>query len=365
MVVKAWLSVVVCVPALVACAFGCAAKPVEAVEGASANLSTDARAKTSEYLDSAASSWVSKSDWGFVQGGRCVMSCHTTVPFMMARKKLPAEVSATSALGTVRGYVEARVNNWQNVAPLYAWVPQNSRGTESVVNMVALVSDDVSTGDHSLSDVAKRALAAMWNEQQADGSFMWWDSFSLAPWENTEAKVWGNALAAFTVGKAPATYLESLSAGDRAKAEKLDAYLRARATDSAHPEPLHNRAMILLASTTRPILDSSTKDDIATAIRAAQSSDGSFSAGSLGLSVAGGAAAAARPHAYATAFFTYVLREAADTTGAVANGQAWLEAHQRADGAWESKSLNKPSATFNNQIATDAATAWSVLALSP
>jgi hypothetical protein len=27
----------------------------------------------------------------------------------------------------------------------------------------------------------------MWAEQQTDGSFRWWSSFTLAPWENGES----------------------------------------------------------------------------------------------------------------------------------------------------------------------------------
>src|SRR5262245_57178322 len=103
----------------------------EAVEVSETNLSSQARAKANAFIDDAAVSWVSKDDWGFVQGGRCVMSCHTTVPFMMLAGARTATANADagtssdggtsdsgtsdagpSALATVRGHVEARVNSW-------------------------------------------------------------------------------------------------------------------------------------------------------------------------------------------------------------------------------------------------------------
>lgn len=365
-----WTAAVLVAPALHA--LGCSASPkVEEIETSSSTLAPQSRIKTAEYLDQAASSWVEKDDWPFVQGGRCVLSCHTTLPYMMVRSKLPAvNGGSATTLATVRGYVEARVNDWTNLPALYAWVPHESRATEAVVNAFALVSADVASTSGgasmpALSATARKALAVMWNEQQPDGSFLWWDTFSLAPWENADARVWGSALADLAVGMAPASYVAGMTTEEKAKLALLESHLRARASDTARPEPLHNRAMILLAASRRPtLLASSSKTAIADAIRGAQTADGSWNAASLGLAVSGGAAAGASSHAYATAFFTHVLAQSGDTVAA-ARGRAWLEAHRRADGAWDAMSLNKPDVSFNNQLITDAATAWAVMALSP
>src|SRR5205085_10160145 len=95
-----------------------------------------------------------------------------------------------------------------------------------------------------------------------------------------------------------------------------------------------------------------------------QSPGGSWPASSLGFTVSGGASAGSSAHAYATAYFTYVLAENADPLDATAvtDGRAWLDTHQRFDGAFEAKSLNAPTEAFHNQLMTEAATAWSILA---
>ena len=359
---RAWSAVIVLVPALYAFACSAPTSNDDVVESAAANLSSEALVKSTAYLDRQATAWVSKTDWSFVQGGRCVMSCHTTAPFMMVRSQLPQTTGAASenAFAVVRGLVENRVNNWSSVAPLYSWVPAQSRGTEAVLNAFALVAAD--SGATELSATARKAVSLMWNEQQPDGSFKWWDSFNLAPWENGEAGLWGAALVDLTIGLAPASYGTSMTEQEKAKLDRLEGYLRTKAEDSARP--LNNRAMILLASTYRPsLLPASTAKKIADSMRALQAADGSWTASSLGFTVAGGASAGASAHAYATAFYTYVLGRTGDDASA-AKGRAWLEAHRRADGAWEAKSLNSPNDEFNNQQITDAATAYAMMALT-
>jgi hypothetical protein len=361
----AWLAVLV-LP--VTFAFACsspAAESGEDVETASAELSAQAKLRTATFLDRAALAWVGKTDWGFVQGGRCVMSCHTTVPFMMVRSKLPdASTASTNALATVRGYVEARVNAWATAAPLYSWVASDSRGLEAILNAFALVAADAPSG--ALSATAKTALAAMWAEQKSDGSFPWWSTFTLAPWENAESGLWGAALADVAIGMAPPSYVTGMTKMETTKLASLEAYLRASASTST--PALHNRAMVLVAASRRPtLLPSATKTQIADAIRALQATDGSFSASSLGFTVSGGATAGAAPHAYATAFYTWVLAQSGDAadTLRVTRGRAWLEAHQGIDGSWAAKSLNKPTTAWNNQLMTEAATAYAALALVP
>jgi hypothetical protein len=59
-----------------------------------------------------------------------------------------------------------------------------------------------------------------------------------------------------------------------------------------------------------------------------------------------------------------VLAENADPIDAtrVTKARQWLDVHQRTDGAWEAKSLNSPTDAWNNQLMTEAATAWGILA---
>ncbi len=358
-----WLVAGLVIPTIYA--LGCSpsvAGDDEVVQSSASDFTAQAKAKTTAFLDDAAISWVSKDDWGFVQGGRCVMSCHTTVPFMLVRSKLsapsttpastsgsiPSTPSTPSAMTTVRGYVEDRVNNWATVAPLYNWVAASSRGLEAVLNAFALVASDAPSG--TLSPIAKTALQYMCA-----------------------------ALADYMIGLTPASYTTNMTPAEKSKLAALENYLRSKvaappasssssssSTPSSAIAPLNNRAMILLAATRRPsLLTQTVKDALADEIRNLQSADGSWSAGSLGFTVSGGTSATNAAHPYATAFFTYVLAQTGDTSSAVTSGRAWLEAHQRSDGAWEAKSLNAPTDAFNNQLITEASTAYAALALLP
>lgn len=351
--------------ALVACGAPSLGVESEAVETTTTDLSAQATGKMTTFLDQATLSWVGKSNWGFVQGGRCLMSCHTTVPFVMGRAKLPAGTGTTAnASSTLRGYVETRVNDWSTVAPLYSWVAADSRGLEAVLNALALVAMDAPSGTLGLT--AKKALVNMWAEQKSDGSFPWWTTFTLAPWENPDAGVWGAALADYTIGITPASYVTGMTTAEKTKLENLEAFLRTKTTSTV---PLHNRAMILLAASKRPtLLTAATKTQIADAIRALQSATyGTWPASAMGFSVSGGTTAAAAPHAYATAYYTHVLASNGDPADAprIAKARAWLEANQKADGSWAAKSLNAPTEDWNNQLMSEAATAWAAMALVP
>src|SRR4051812_35923393 len=78
----------------------------DVVESTETNLSAQGMKKANAFLDAAAVSWVTKDDWAFVQGGRCVMSCHTTVPFMLVQGTRAVSADAgvdagSAALATV------------------------------------------------------------------------------------------------------------------------------------------------------------------------------------------------------------------------------------------------------------------------
>src|SRR5205823_1128282 len=161
----------------------------------------------------------------------------------------------------------------------------------------------------------------------------------LTPWEDTLATVWGAALAAYAVRLAPG-YLDTMSSEDRAHLARLDALLVTRAAD---PEtPLHHRAMIAIAAPAA--VDALA---IRRAIAQLQRPDGSWDAASLG--VGGGHDA----HAYATAFYTFVLATLGDRDAAE-RGRTWLRAHEQG-GAWLAPSISHPDKDFNNQLMSDAA----------
>src|SRR5262245_17956181 len=112
---------------IVACRAASTSDESVEVETTETNLSSQGKQKANAFLDGAAVAGVSKDDWGFVQGGRCVISCHTTVPFMLvagsratiadaAADASPVDAGTNAALAMVRGHVESRVNSWATLS---------------------------------------------------------------------------------------------------------------------------------------------------------------------------------------------------------------------------------------------------------
>ena len=263
------------------------------------------------------------------------MSCHTTVPFLLVREHLPGPSSASTEL---RAFVENRVSTWSNARPLYDWIPDKSRGTESVVNAFALAA----LHSPAMSD----AFAAMWAQQRPDGSFAWWDEFKLTPWEDEAAPTWGAALAELAVTLAP-DYVARMSAADRDHLALLEQLLARRAADPS--VPLHHRAMIVRVA--RPgVVAAPAREAILVAIRRAQHADGSWDAAALGVGVT-----TTEPHAYATAFFTFVTGDE--------RGKSWLRAHLHG-GTLAAPSITKPGDAQHDLYMSDAATAYAALALT-
>ena len=129
----------------------------------------------------------------------CV-SCHTTLPYALARPRLRASVGerqASSTEATLEENVLKRVRQWNEIAPYYpdqtAGVPRTSqsRGTESVLNAAVLAARDASAG--TLSADTRTAFANMWALQMKTGelSGAWvWLHFRLEPWESDQAPYW-------------------------------------------------------------------------------------------------------------------------------------------------------------------------------
>src|SRR2546426_2410404 len=105
----------------------------------------------------------------------CV-SCHTAVPYAMARPALRsalAEQAPTPIERRLLDNVTKRVRMWKEVEPFYPdktrGVPKTaeSRGTEAVLNALILAGYDVATGN--LSADTRLAFKSMWAEQLKTG----------------------------------------------------------------------------------------------------------------------------------------------------------------------------------------------------
>jgi squalene-hopene/tetraprenyl-beta-curcumene cyclase len=332
------------------------------------------RKAAAAYLDQRATWWTTWPNAQRDHGTFCV-SCHTALPYALARPALRqplGETGASPGEAALLANITKRVMMWRDVEPFYPdqtrGVPKTSesRATEAILNAVILARRDAAAG--SLSDEGRRALDNMWALQMKTGeqTGAWtWLQFHNEPWEGDSSPFHGATLAAIAVHSAPGGYAAAPELQDRVKA--LHDYLR----KANEKQPLLSRAMLLWASTTAPsLLARDAQQAIVDALLRAQQEDGGWSTASLGSwKRADGTALDARSDGYATGLVTFALESVADarTKPQVTRARAWLSAHQDpASGGWFAASLNKQRdpASDVGKFMSDAATAYSVLALT-
>jgi squalene-hopene/tetraprenyl-beta-curcumene cyclase len=205
------------------------------------------------------------------------------------------------------------------------------------------------------SDAYDRMWALQIHEGAAKGAWNW---FNLAedPWEMPESRFYGAAMAALVV---PA------KDQSRTGAQELIAYL----SREQAAQPLHNRLMLLWASTRFPeALPAPARVAIVDEVWNKQQADGSWTTDALGpFQTHPNAPHAEGGNAYATAFAAYVLQQAgAVSKPKLARALAWLRTHQNAQcGCWQAVSMNKQfePGSMQSKFMTDAATSFAVLAL--
>ena len=346
-----------------------AAQP--AVEPASPGF--DARAAAA-YLDARAAWWAAWPNAARDRGTFC-MSCHTTLPYALARPALRTvlgERQPSMAETRIVDNLLTRARNWRDIEPFYPdqtrGVPKTSesRAIEAVMNALVLSRRDTSSG--RLSDDTRTALAVMWSLQMKTGpnNGAWtWLNFNYEPWESPNSPYFGASLAALAIGAAPDGYARSADIQDRLKA--LRGYFeRQHATVS-----LHNQLMGIWASARVPdLLSPAQRQATIAAVYALQQDDGGWSASSLGTyQRVDKTQNDTKSDGYGTALAALALQEAGVTRDEphVAKALTWLRRHQdRATGAWSATSLNKqrdPESDIG-KFMSDAATAYAVLALT-
>jgi squalene-hopene/tetraprenyl-beta-curcumene cyclase len=324
------------------------------------------------YLDGRMSWWM---DWP--QSARdhetfCV-SCHTVLPYALARPTLRAALTeqASPIERRLTDNVAKRVRMWERVEPFYPdktrGVPKTaeSRGTESILNALILVSQD--SPGNALSADAKLALENMWGEQlktgEAKGAWSWLQ-FHNAPWEG-DSQYYGATLAAIAVGAAPDSYRSSPGIQDGMK------LLRDYLTRERESQTLFHRVMLLWASARVPgLLTPPQQKAIAAEALGKQQPDGGFSMSSFvgGWKRKDNTPLEANSDGYATGIVIYALQQTgmAGDQDPVKRALAWLERNQdKAEGRWLAYSLNKQRDLSSDvgKFMSDAATAHAVLAL--
>src|SRR6476646_4052526 len=134
------------------------------------------RKAAAAYLDQRAAWWASWPNAQRDHGTFCV-SCHTALPYALARPSLRqplGETAPSAAEAALVANVVKLVTNWRDMEPFYPdqlrGIPKTSesRATEAILNAVILSRRDARAG--TLSDETRRALDNMWALQMKTGA---------------------------------------------------------------------------------------------------------------------------------------------------------------------------------------------------
>jgi squalene-hopene/tetraprenyl-beta-curcumene cyclase len=347
------------------------------VSGASATSNAPSsgswnRQAAAAYLDSREVWW---QEWPRAQKdhGTICISCHTVVPYAMARPALRQELSETAMAAPEKimmDSVEKRVSHWSEMVPFYSDAASGpgktaeSHATEAVLNAVILASYDARQGH--LRPVTRTAFDAAWalQEEAGERAGAWkWQDFHLGPWEAGESGYQGAALLMVEVGGAPDKYVSDATV--RVHVERLRDYLRRYYA----VQPLMNQLYVLWASAKMSgLLTKDEKKVLLEKVRSLQQADGGWRLASIDRKQRlDSSAEPADSDGCATAVAVLALEAAGLSRGddTLTRGVTWLEQHQQKDGRWLASSLNKQRDPMSDAglFMSDAATGYAVLAL--
>jgi squalene-hopene/tetraprenyl-beta-curcumene cyclase len=326
------------------------------------------------YLDTRATWWTTWSGAKRDRGTYC-MSCHTTLPYALARpelRKLVGEAAPSATENQIFGNLLTRAKGWREMEP---WYPDQTRGIpktsesraiEAVMNALVLSRRDSSAG--TLSEDTRTAFDVMWALQMKTGpeSGAWtWLNFKLEPWESPNSPYFGASLAALAIGAAPGGYANSPDVAERVKG--LREYFRRQHGKVSLLNQLYG---LWAASSVSDLLTPEQRQATIDSAFAHQSADGGWSTASLGAyKRVDQTEPDTTSDGYATALATLALQSAGmhSSEPRVSRGLDWLRRNQdRATGQWVAVSPNKKRdpASDIGKFMSDAATAYAVLSLT-
>jgi squalene-hopene/tetraprenyl-beta-curcumene cyclase len=349
-------------------------------------------AAAARYLDDRMDMWFQNADkLQTGKGSASCISCHTVVPYAMARpilRKSLRENTPTPQETRLLDEVVRRVDTYGSHEPFYSSSEKESQGVESVVNLLILAGEDSRSDRHDASDATRKANQEFWKQQRPDGAWNWFD-FSNEPWEAANSVYYGAALAAIAEG----TYQGLAISSDQETTNHL-ARLRSYLNEKFPEQNLYDQAWMLLASSRlEGLLSREESGALMTRLISKQNDDGGWSLYALGSWTWSKSSppftpkskidslVLSRSDGYATGFLAYALREA----GLPANDPVltratdWLKANQKEcqiDSnhwkCWRTYSLNYDrehsegrGEPWRRMFMSDAATAFAVLALLP
>ena len=325
------------------------------------------------YLDGRITWWMGWRSAARDHDTFCV-SCHTVLPYAMARPAMRAALGEQEISPTERkllANVGKRVRMWNEVAPFYPdKAPADpktaeSRGTESILNALILAGYDATKGN--LTSEARAAFENMWAEQlktgEAKGAWSWLQ-FHNAPWEG-DSQYYGATLAALAAGIAPGNYRSSPEIRDRLQS------LREYLLRELPSQVLINRVMLLWASTTIPsLLSTGQQKSIVSEALGKQQADGGFSLSSFigDWKRRDNTPLETKSDGYATGVVALALQQAGvlREDPKLKRALTWLMQNQdTSEGRWLAYSPNKQRDLSSDigRFMSDAATAYAVLAL--
>src|SRR5579864_603831 len=349
-------------------------------------VSTTWNAKAAaSYLDDREGWWMQWIGAARDHGTFCV-SCHTALPYAMARPVLRASMNEPGLSVNERALIDnviKRVRLGKAADPYYGdegYQSQTagSRGTESVLNALILASHDAQTGQ--LGGDTRAAFETMWASQRATGDMAgsWaWLQFDQEPWEAKDSVYYGAALAAIAVGTAPGNYASAPEIQDHLKL--LRDYLK---RESASQSTI-NRVFLLWASTKLTgLLTAQEQAAIEREAFSRQQADGGWRLASITWSWKGwsartlikmwfredGTPLGGKSDGVATGLLVFVLQEAGvpRNNAQLQRGLSWLMSNQTSEGSWPATSVNKQRhmSSSTGRFMNDAGTAFAVLALT-
>ena len=347
------------------------------------------RPAAAKYLDDRIDLWFARAaQLQTGEGKVACVSCHTVVPYLLARPALRRALQITeptSQEARLLDNLSRRVETSFNRASMSDTQHGGQQGTEEVLNALILARHDADEGKPQASEVTRKAFRQLWETQRADGAWDWMD-FAQEPDESAGARFYGAALAATAVGTVPSLWGGGYSStyGEG----KLRGYLR----ENHARQNLYNRVWMWLASARWPgLLTQPECEELIAELKRKQNRDGGWSLyglgpwrwskanppfgppGKLDLSLL------EQSDGYATGLITYALLQARvpATDGALVRATGWLKSNQQEIQAdqyrwkcWRGFSLNhvhEPGSSrggaWERMMMSDLATAFGALAL--